>query len=189
MRHVADTAKLLLGGSVDLDALRQAVASWETFRPLPFRRRVSDSVSRGGERGGCVDSGLSVPGTSTNGEILKSTTKPHVSAKSNANSRPTWLSAFGSAWRERFAASPHWGQLARAINPLVTEHGEAEVLRRFKNYLLGSGAQYASPARFAITFGAWTTPDPDAWRHDRTAFRPGESQDAYIARLTSGNGR
>jgi hypothetical protein len=189
MRHVADTAKSLLGGTVDIEALRQAVAFWDAFNPLPFRRRQI-ALSQDGGRGGCVDSSLLVPGTSTNGEISKLTTTPRDSAKSvSAKGPPTWLSVFASEWRKRFDASPHWGQLARALGPLVAERGEEKVLAHWKNYLLGTGAQYASAARFAATFGAWTTADPDAWKHDLTAFRPGETIDAYIMRHGARGGR
>jgi len=190
MRHVADTAKALLGGSVDMEALRQAVTVWDTFRPLPFNRRVSASVMNGG-RGGCVDYGPSLPQTLDNGQILKSKAgKPVDSAKvsAKANGRHTWLSRFAAAWVAKFGqgSTPAWGQLGRALKPIVAAHGEEKALSHWKNYLVGAEARFASPQRFAVTFAAWDTPDPDAWRHDRTAFRPGESQDAYVARQTRG---
>lgn len=141
-----------------------------------------------GGGGGVFDSDLSLPGTSSKGEIIKSNTS-EMGPNSGPNSRETWLSPFASAWRQQFQASPPWGQLARSLRPLIAEHGDEEVLRRWKNYLLGAGAQYVSPTRFATTFGAWTTPDPDAWRHDPSQFRPGETTDDYIARRTSGKGR
>lgn len=75
--------------------------------------------------------------------------------------------------------------MARSLKPLVTEHGADEVARRWSHYLTSAEARYVSVPRFAETFGAWTTPDPDAWKHDKTAPRPGESVDAYIMRLAN----
>lgn len=188
MRHVADTAKLLLGGSVDIEALRQAVALWDAFRPLPYRRRIALS-GRGGEGGGVsavevTESQTSI-GTSEGETILKEI--PNVSAKSSAKS-PSWLGRFAAEWRSRFGegSQPPWGAMGRALKPLIAECGIDEVRKRWANYLVSAEARYASPQRFAMTFGAWVTSHPDAWKYDPTEFRPGESHEAYIRRQVRG---
>lgn len=186
MRNVADTAKLLLGGSVDIEALRQAVALWDAFRPLPFRRRIALS-GVGGEGGGVSAGQESQEHTVASVEDPIQSQLPEDSAKSSAKS-PPWLGRFAAEWRSRFGegSQPPWGAMGRALKPLIAECGIEEVRKRWANYLLTAEARYVSPQRFAMTFGAWVTSHPDAWKYDPTEFRPGESHEAYIRRQVRG---
>lgn len=93
----------------------------------------------------------------------------------------TWLSVYGEAWESALGGRPPWGQLARFVKPLRDAYGEDEVLRRFKIYLADAG-KYASPTRFAQTFGLWKQSPPQS-RGNPLDPRPGESADDYIARV------
>jgi hypothetical protein len=100
-------------------------------------------------------------------------------------SRKSWLAPYARAWREAYDGVPPWGKLAKAFKELLTEHPEADVERNWRHYLGHTPGQFASPTRFAQTYGAWdpAKPNPDAWKHDELLPRPGESVDALIARL------
>lgn len=187
LRDLAVVARAVFAGTSEPSALGAVLLVCDSFSPRLYPTR--EAIGANGGKGECVDFEVSLTSEAyDNGQILKSKAgKPHAK-RISTNSRGTWLSPFAAAWVARVGpgSSPRWGILAKALAPLVQAHGDAETLRRWKNYLTGSEVRYASAPRFAETFGAWDTPDPDAWRHDKTAFRPGESQDAYIARQIRG---
>jgi hypothetical protein len=66
------------------------------------------------------------------------------------------LSPFGRAWIERYGGKPGYGKLAKALKPLVETHTTDTVLVAWTRYLGETDAQYASPHRFAETFGRWS---------------------------------
>jgi hypothetical protein len=68
--------------------------------------------------------------------------------------RNTWLTPFGMPWQDR-AGTPPFGQMARALKPLVEEYGEPEVLTRWLRYLGGTDPKFWSPSRFAATYKTW----------------------------------
>lgn len=187
LRDLAVVARAVLAGTSEISALGEVLLVCDSFAPRPYG--TVEGIRANGGKGACVDFDVSLTSeASDNGQILKSKAgKPHAKQISTDSGR-TWLSAFASAWVARFGKGsvPRWGIMARALAPVVREYGADETLRRWKNYLVGSEVRYASAPRFAETYGSWDTPDPDAWRHDKTAFRPGESQDAYIARQVRG---
>ena len=67
----------------------------------------------------------------------------------------TWLTPFWDAWLAQYQGEPNGGQLAKALKPLVDQHGADKTLRHWKEYLADNEAKFASPARFKSTFGAW----------------------------------
>lgn len=99
--------------------------------------------------------------------------------------RVTWLTPYHNAWAAVYGGKPNGGQMAKALKPLHDEHGLDKTLAHFRNYLASTEAPYASPAKFAATFGAWERPREDRQRDPRDA-RPGESPDEYLRRITGG---
>ncbi len=69
--------------------------------------------------------------------------------------RPTWLTPFVDVWIETYGGKPPYGQLAKALKPLVDEYGHEQVLAHWRAYCSRTEARFASPARFAQTFGTW----------------------------------
>ncbi len=67
----------------------------------------------------------------------------------------TWLKPYVEAWEGEFGGTPVFGPMMKALGPLHTEHGTAEVLARWRKYLRAADPMFASPSRFAQTFGAW----------------------------------
>lgn len=95
------------------------------------------------------------------------------------------MSPYVAAYRAQFGeplARSAYGRMARVLRQLEDLQPPAEVLLRFTRYLLATPPRYYSVEHFAATFPAWRTGAVDS--ADRTAPRPGESTDAYIARLT-----
>lgn len=69
--------------------------------------------------------------------------------------RATWLTPFGTAWAAAYGGEPPYAKLAKYLRPLVLKHPTDEVLGAWITYLGQTGAEYATPARFAETFGRW----------------------------------
>lgn len=100
-----------------------------------------------------------------------------------ASKRETWLTPYHDAWAERYGGQPAHGQLAKALKP----HHDADpdkCLTHWKRYVAETEGQYASPTRFAATFGEWapkrdTILDLDAEREARQqAIAEREREDA-----------
>jgi hypothetical protein len=68
------------------------------------------------------------------------------------------LTPFCDLWVAQYGGTPQAGWLAKALKPLVDEHGPDETIRRWRYYLSQTPAEYASPTRFAATWGRW---DPE----------------------------
>lgn len=105
-------------------------------------------------------------------------------------SKNTWLTPFADAWIKQYQGSPNYGLLAKALKPLVDAHGEALVLEHWNTYLLETPGRFASPRRFAETFGEWDRRKADRREgprraSDLTAPFPDETPDAYLARVGS----
>ena len=80
---------------------------------------------------------------------------PETSAPTVAVSRDTWLTPYIRAWTDRFEGMPATGPLSKLLRPLELKYGSGEVLSRWVRYLSQAEASFASPARFASTFGDW----------------------------------
>lgn len=59
-------------------------------------------------------------------------------------------------WIARFGGTAPGGQIGKAMKPLVDRHGWAAVRAAWQSYLGQTEAEYASPTRFASTFGRWS---------------------------------
>lgn len=66
-----------------------------------------------------------------------------------------WVRGLGREWRDTYGGEPAYGQIGRACKKLVAEHGLDQVAVRWRNYLRATEARYASPSRFAQTYGSW----------------------------------
>lgn len=78
----------------------------------------------------------------------------------------TWLTPFGQEWRARYGGEPPWGRLGSALSPLCEKHGAERVLRAWSAYLSATEGEFASPQRFASTFGRWDGTAPASQKID-----------------------
>jgi len=74
----------------------------------------------------------------------------------------TWLTPYSLSWEARYQGVAPFGPMAKALRPLVDRHGEGPVLVAWDRYLAETDAAYASPVRFASTFGRWNGTAPPA---------------------------
>jgi len=74
-----------------------------------------------------------------------------------SGSRYAFMGAMRTVWASAYGGSIPPGS-AKRLEPLVREHGEEEVARRFANYCGATNARYSSVPRFVSTFGAWGSP-------------------------------
>lgn len=186
-QHVAYVAASYLSNHATRQELENAVADWSA--KTDGLGRVGPSPAASGSRGGGGGTSLTHPETvpdvedGRDGRRKRQRRDPAERRKAD-----TWLTPYGEAWAERYGCplqTVPWGQLARYLKPLHDLHGLELVLARWRNYLSATEARYASPARFAATFGEWDDPD-GASRRDPFAPKPGESVDDYMHRFGGG---
>lgn len=171
LRKLAVVAKRYFDGLCDREALQKALDTCN----------IELALEGLGGGGGCVDSGLALPGTPPEEQILKTS----QNKRAKIEKRGTWLSPFAAAWVARFGvgSSAPWGRLAKELHALVEQFGADAVLIRWKNYLASSQPQYVSPTRFASTYGSWENPARRNVPGEVPYQEPDESIDAYIVRL------
>jgi uncharacterized protein YdaU (DUF1376 family) len=63
-------------------------------------------------------------------------------------------------WIERYGGTAPGGQIGKAIKPLLDHHGWPAVRAAWRSYLAQVDAEYASPSRFASTYGRWSGSAP-----------------------------
>lgn len=103
--------------------------------------------------------------------------------RKSLSATPNWVASFCEVWQERFQGIAPGGRIGRALKPLRGKHSDDEIRRRWTLYLTATEAKFASPEKFAQTFGDW---DGARTAGDRTDFLPGETVDQYIARHANG---
>ncbi len=89
------------------------------------------------------------------------------------DSRPPILVAWSreacDAWIGRFGGTAPGGQIGKALKPLVDRHGWSEVATAWRSYLTQTDAEYASPSRFAATYGRWSGTAPPGTARESSA--------------------
>lgn len=78
-----------------------------------------------------------------------------ISRPAVASRKTTWLTPYWDAWTTQYGGKPNAGMLSKNLKPLHDQHGLEETLRRWMYYLSQTPAEYASPPRFASTWGRW----------------------------------
>jgi hypothetical protein len=76
-------------------------------------------------------------------------------APAAAASKTTWLTPFGDIWKRSYGGAIGWGEAARAMKPLVDEHGSPAVEYAFERYCSQTEARFATTTRFSQTYGTW----------------------------------
>jgi uncharacterized protein YdaU (DUF1376 family) len=71
--------------------------------------------------------------------------------------KESWSRDACDVWIERFGGTAPGGQVGKALKPLVDQHGWEEVRDSWRSYLAQTEAEYASPSRFASTYGNWVS--------------------------------
>jgi hypothetical protein len=156
-------------------AIREAKASRERMRVYRAKRRTErgEHEPHDSENGTAVGTAVGTANCTQNGTANKTrTVRPQpdrtgpdrtTTAKQQDPSpraagrkgSPTWLTPFAEAWKAKFGGDMPVGPAATALAPLRTEHGDGEVLRRWKNYLAVASAEHVNSARFASTWNRW----------------------------------
>lgn len=72
------------------------------------------------------------------------------------NSKPAaWVRTLAEDWSKTYGGIPNCGELGKRLKPLVDEHGFEPVREHWQNYLEATEGRFASPTRFAQTYGSW----------------------------------
>lgn len=72
--------------------------------------------------------------------------------------RVEWVASLGKHWEGQYGGIAPFGRIGRTLKPLRETHGDAILLAHWLNYLHDTPGKYASPDRFAETFGNWSAP-------------------------------
>jgi len=73
---------------------------------------------------------------------------------------PSWSAEACQDWMARFGGTAPGGRIGGALRPLVERYGWAAVRTAWQTYLAQAEAEYASPQRFAATYGRWNGTAP-----------------------------
>jgi len=84
----------------------------------------------------------------------------------------SWTEQAADDWIDRYGGTAQGGMIGKALKPLVGKYGWEKVRQAWRSYLEGSEAQYASPARFAATYGEWGSTAPVAPKGEAPAPLP-----------------
>lgn len=93
-------------------------------------------------------------GTGTGAGTVLEITEKQLPAKPEIPSG--WSREACDDWVKRFKGTAPGGQIGKNLKPLVERHGWPFVRAAWLFYLSQSDAEYASPSRFAQTFGKWS---------------------------------
>lgn len=97
-----------------------------------------------------------------------------------------YITAYAKAYKFPLS-SQAIGRMAREVKKLEEEHGHELIYNAYTSYLDSTPAQYYSFFRFTETLPAWTGAAPmSSSRRNSTDPLPGETVDAYIARVGGG---
>ena len=123
------------------------------------------------------------------------TATERISAPVVAVPKPApWSREACDDWQRRFEGTAPGGRIGKALKPLVEKHGWAEVRSAWRSYLEATEPEFASPSRFANTYGSWNgtsapavAPKDKARLDSMTAFIRGGMRDEK-RELGTGNG-
>lgn len=140
------------------------------------RAKCRDRVRKHRERKRAqADGNVTVPtGNRDQGEGTreKERTTDSVALAPVASAPPaSWSKQACDDWIDRYGGTAPGGQIGKALKPLVAKHGWAEVRQAWRSYLEQTDGDYASPSRFASTYGRWSgsaPPGAKATAADRT---------------------
>ena len=93
-----------------------------------------------------------------------------------------WVREAAQDWSEVTQGIPKHAKLGSQLKPIVDARGWNEVRPAWQRYLKSVEPRFLSAPRFVETFGAWTH---EVESKDPLVIRPGETLDAYQARLAA----
>lgn len=143
-----------------IDTLRehQTFHKHEAQSRLPAPPMSVDAETLLGADGECPPVSVSVS-TSVSSTAIPSPAAPALE-KASRPPRVTWLTPYWDAWRARYGADPHAGQLTKHLKRPRDALGDAECLARWWRYLDATEAAFVSPAKFAATHGSYAGLSP-----------------------------
>ena len=142
--------------------------NWEAYRKVRNEedRRTYNREAQRRHRSGVKDRVIDGQSPSTLSAQAEAETETEAKdkdlprTKRAATGHDTWLTPFSASWETRYQGVAPFGPMAKALRPLVDRHGPESVLGAWNRYLAETDAAYASPIRFASTFGRWNGTAP-----------------------------
>lgn len=185
-RAAADVSATPIEPSATLDATLQATpievqgGDNATPKSAPLRSSLERDPTRVRVQSGAVAPSAS-QATPDDATVAHAThdddaKKPKPVKKATAST--SHLAPFAAVWLSRYGGHMAFGEAAKALKPLLDSHGAAAVLVAWTNYCDETDGQYASPTRFAATYGRWVA---GAVRANNPAKSPSAGGDPYAA--------
>lgn len=163
----------------------EAIVRFVAGDPTRIKRFLvtdSDAKSMGGRGAALINPGTT-PTALTPQEGSEPTSRSDVSTGGK-----TWLSEYMRVYARCYGENPSpvaVKRMARTFKQLEVVYPRADVVRRFENYLANTTIRYYSVERFADTYAGWNLHRREGGDR-RLDQRPGESVDAYAARVLNG---
>jgi len=112
---------------------------------------------------------------------------PEATVDPPKKSRPTWITRYAEAWRDRTGGEMPLEPSFRPLAKLRAEHGDDIVLPAWLRYLEENEVVYLSAASFAAKFGRWSGEARPATQ-PRKLHRNDEAELEYLRRRRQGGG-
>jgi hypothetical protein len=81
-----------------------------------------------------------------------------VTERQKDSTPAAWVRLFAHDWTNLYGGIPSHGEIGKRLKPLIDAHGFEPVRERWQRYLEATEGRYASPTRFAQTYGSWDRP-------------------------------
>lgn len=123
---------------------------WDPGVGKPSRYRVHASLDPSATR--------TTPVRSADDHPSATRTQPRDSnqeTKTEISKPAAWVRSLSEDWTKTYGGIPNCGELGKRLKPLVEEHGFEPVREHWQNYLEATEGRFASPSRFAQTYGSW----------------------------------
>jgi len=75
-----------------------------------------------------------------------------------ASVRENWVAVLGADWLQAYQGTPPYGQIGKVLKPFIDTRPFSEVQLSWRHYLKVTLPRFASPSKFAQTFGSWIAP-------------------------------
>ena len=125
-------------------------AQWQANEDYREIQRIN------GAKRGNPEATLRLPSTQPAHEQASSLRFSSLPSPKRARGKPTWLTPFADAWKDRVDGRFAFGKAAPPLKELVADHGSEPVVEAFRVYLEATEPKHLSVARFAETYGQWS---------------------------------
>lgn len=132
--------------------------NYQKYRELRTRKQMADAIRQSRHRHKQRDeshASVTSNDVTTEAVAVASDTETPSRVPRATQGKPTWLSPYLAAWHTAYGGKLSPGKAARFLAP-IHQANPVDCLAHWGRYLAATDGRYASPARFAETYGEWS---------------------------------